>query len=510
MATVFVSYRRKESSILANTIVERLRRLGIDVYIDVDSSNSTGPFPALLRREIDVCKIFICLLADTTLESGWVKEEIKLACERDKLLIPIRQESFIAPEVPENQFIWKLLESQGVVVFDQQNLFFEESMQRLINMIQPLTAPPSFPNSTNVNNPTQFSTLGWNSGALASSIPSKTYRYLIGREVELGKIMQILRQPEKTMAALIGLGGIGKTALANEIVEKSRTEGIFDSIVWTSAKHEHFIAERIQRDPHNYELTFDKLLETIGHQCNRPDIARLGGEQKEIAVASLLSQKRVFVVVDNLDTLPNPDELVSRLYIILGLGKALFTSRHRLKNEQLYSISLSGLGITAGLDFLRIEAETRNVTNVLSAPKTELTRIHKVAGGAPLAMKLIVGQVSRQPLDAVLRTLEQASSTGQDYDFYRFVYQKSWELLDKEAQMAFVGMSVFPPIIGGTVESVRQVLPLDASAFEVAMDKLVTLSLVDKIGAIGKERFALHPLSQYFIQSDITKEWTNA
>jgi len=30
---------------------------------------------------------------------------------------------------------------------------------------------------------------------------------------------------------------------------------------------------------------------------------------------------------------------------------------------------------------------------------------------------------------------------------------------------------------------------------------------VDKIGRAGEERFALHPLTQYFIRSDITKEW---
>jgi hypothetical protein len=41
------------------------------------------------------------------------------------------------------------------------------------------------------------------------------------------------------------------------------------------------------------------------------------------------------------------------------------------------------------------------------------------------------------------------------------------------------------------------------------MDQLVTLSLVDKIGLVGRERFALHPLTQYFIKSDITKEWAD-
>ena len=32
-------------------------------------------------------------------------------------------------------------------------------------------------------------------------------------------------------------------------------------------------------------------------------------------------------------------------------------------------------------------------------------------------------------------------------------------------------------------------------------------NIVDKIGKADHERFALHPLTQYFIRSDITKEW---
>ena len=41
------------------------------------------------------------------------------------------------------------------------------------------------------------------------------------------------------------------------------------------------------------------------------------------------------------------------------------------------------------------------------------------------------------------------------------------------------------------------------------MEKLVIMSIVDKIGQSGNERYALHPLTQYFIISDITREWGN-
>ncbi len=77
------------------------------------------------------------------------------------------------------------------------------------------------------------------------------------------------------------------------------------------------------------------------------------------------------------------------------------------------------------------------------------------------------------------------------------------------ARMALVDMSVFPPLTGGAVDDVQAVSQVEPSAFWPAMDQLVIMSLVDKIGAAGKERLALHPLTQYFVRSDITKEWAD-
>ena len=67
--------------------------------------------------------------------------------------------------------------------------------------------------------------------------------------------------------------------------------------------------------------------------------------------------------------------------------------------------------------------------------------------------------------------------------------------------MALVDMSVFPPLTGGAVMDVLAISQVPENEFWPAMDHLVTMSLVDKIGVIGKERFALHPLTQYFIKS---------
>lgn len=159
-----------------------------------------------------------------------------------------------------------------------------------------------------------------------------------------------------------------------------------------------------------------------------------------------------------------------------------------------------------GVTFLREEGKERGIEALAGAARSMLVKIHSVTGGAPLAMKLVAGQVSRQPMEFVLNTLQEASFRGQDYDLYRFIYRHSWKMLDTRARMAWVDMSVFPRK-GGAVKDVESISQVKGDEFWQAMDQLVRLSLVEKTGPAGGERFALHPLTQNFIRSDITKEW---
>jgi hypothetical protein len=68
-------------------------------------------------------------------------------------------------------------------------------------------------------------------------------------------------------------------------------------------------------------------------------------------------------------------------------------------------------------------------------------------------------------------------------------------------------MSVFDLANGSSDTALQQVSRIEAQAVQQALDQLILLSLVDVQGDLTTRRYTLHPLTHYFILSDIVKRW---
>ncbi len=97
---VFVSYRREADAGWAAFFAHKLSDThGLDVFVDRHRVDSARQVPEKIETAIRESDFFVCLLARSTLESAWVREEIRIAQAAGKPMIPVIHEGFRRPVV---------------------------------------------------------------------------------------------------------------------------------------------------------------------------------------------------------------------------------------------------------------------------------------------------------------------------------------------------------------------------------------------------------------------------
>jgi hypothetical protein len=136
---VFLSYHRESDHGWSHFFTTRLSEAhGMHVFQDRKRVDRAGRFPEKLRREIELCHVFVCLLGRNTLErSEWVNEEIRLAHEYGKCMIPVFQQDFDpSAHANMNAHISALLEFEAVPFFDRSEGYIEAAVTELAERIE--------------------------------------------------------------------------------------------------------------------------------------------------------------------------------------------------------------------------------------------------------------------------------------------------------------------------------------------------------------------------------------
>ncbi len=138
MASAYISYREQTSAALATTIAEGLRGRGITVHMDTERDDARRSLRPSQTEDIRGSEAFVCLIGKGTFESQQVLLEVEAAASAKKTLIPVYQEEY--EQIPLGQaptpHVRKLLESDGVTVFDVKNTYVEETIDALAQRVE--------------------------------------------------------------------------------------------------------------------------------------------------------------------------------------------------------------------------------------------------------------------------------------------------------------------------------------------------------------------------------------
>lgn len=333
-------------------------------------------------------------------------------------------------------------------------------------------------------------------------LPLPTYYQLVGIEEPRDQLMDALNaRDSQFIAAIDGIGGIGKTSLADHVVRFVIQSTRFEEIAWVTTKQTHLSSRgRLQVESGRPSLTFPMLLDRLSEQFDLPDSQNATQLERQRMVKQHLKERACLVVIDNLETVADYRNLLPELRQWQRPSKFLLTSRRRLLDEAgVFSVSLEELPENAAYELIRMEAERAGFSELIDAEAGELNKIYDVVGGNPLALKLLVGQLRFYSLQRVLERFTGSKEARSQDGLFDYIYREIWENLsdtDKTALLALMDAGA----TGFSFAHLVDISGLPEAQLEESLEELILLSLVDLAGNLAERRYRLHRLTEVFLR----------
>lgn len=333
---------------------------------------------------------------------------------------------------------------------------------------------------------------------LLDQFPPATYAKLFGFAEQRAELVAALVQVDAPkLLAIVGVGGIGKTALANAAVQQSIEHFYFEQILWVQVGHQY--AGWGQTLP---ALTYERLLSSLADQLALP---RTSAEQREAQIRHVLKARPHLVVIDNLEAETDTTYLLARLSELAGPSKFLLTTRTQpLVELDVFTLPLRELSREDSFALLKQQAKVNRsaAPSVAKADEDDLTYVHSVIGGNPLALKLVAHLINRHlPLSAILANLDRSSVSGEG-SLYQRIYQKTWVSLSGHGRALLQAM-VLVADSGAGLEQLRRMSKLTENQSWSAVSELLARSLLEAQGSINEPRYGIHRLTYSFLRSEV-------
>lgn len=297
---------------------------------------------------------------------------------------------------------------------------------------------------------------------------STDYHEFILRHKFCEEVMRGLHHGRATSVCLIGIGGVGKTALATWAVKKVYKDEEFDYIVSISAKDRELTSSGIQSI--SQKLTsLDDLLDAILDVIGFPEYKSYRLQDKRDTVHDLISGEKLLLFVDNLETAIDK-EIISFINNLPDPVKAIVTSRRNVITVSSYPIEIGPLETEEIIRYISSLASLPKFSycNALSTPEKE--KIGTVFNGIPLAIKWMLSSCNNS--EELLAKAQLMECGGmQNEELLEFAFRR---VFDDMAQTEKSVMQVLAVISDLPIEAIIQGCGLCSRSSDV-IDALETL-----------------------------------
>ncbi len=333
------------------------------------------------------------------------------------------------------------------------------------------------------------------------NLPRPNFINFIGREIEIAEIMAGLSHPRAWIIAIEGIGGVGKTALAQKVALDTASQAFrtgqtpWKFIVWMSAKETVLGTsgdiENVRSGFKTLEDLIDIVLDVTGFELDESS----SFDQRLLEAKQVLATFPCLLIVDNLETVEDDAVLDFLMDQLPSPSKAIITSRKRTEHKGGLVIRLEGMGMEQGTTLLREAAAFQGSKVIQTAPQAKLETIVNLTGGIPLALKLVVGQTA---LGADLDVVIDRLANSQDAPILDFCFRETYGDLEVDTQKLLGAASLFDE--SATLDEIAMVSQLPYRQAAQHAELLVRLSLLSESfdDARGKQVYWLLPLTRIF------------
>lgn len=281
-----------------------------------------------------------------------------------------------------------------------------------------------------------------------STLPNPT---LIGADDRCQKLTKTILQTD-SFIRVVGLGGVGKTALVQKTVHQDVLGEAFHDLIWLH-----------------------------------------GGD--DVSKLPNLREKPTLVVVDDVDTTA-ATVLIPQLQTSINPSKVIFISRQQVQG--ISSFVVPELSEEDAIALLAYHLKRRNFTFTLTQDRPILEHIYDQVGGHPLAIHAIVEHNYMFPLEHVLRDLAQNATFAKR--LYTDVYAGLSEVLSDDAKSLLVAFAFGGPSVSRAyLQDVAEINAKDR--FDQAIQELVDHCLIQRSGPDKQRVYHIHRLTLTYVRA---------
>jgi len=324
-------------------------------------------------------------------------------------------------------------------------------------------------------------------------------------EAKTELLMRLNIMDDHWLLAIVGLGGLGKTTLANLLAHELLSSPRFYDVVWLSAKQEEFSPQLGRYLTHHPPLTKENWVDTLLQQLAPNLSLTLSAQEKIILLTHWLKQQPYLIVIDNLETVADYHELLTSLSQLANPSKFLLTSRESLSDySQVYSYNLLPLTREETFNLLWYAGDTRDVPALRDATHEQLEAIYQGVGGNPLVLNLIIRKLRCASIIKVLAQLKQAEGK-KITELYAHIYGELWHRLDDSTRRVLRIMGVLG---SGTSEDIidldDHLSLLTELELQRTLGHLMHFSLVERRGTLEMPIYTIHSVTKTFLLQKIS------